>query len=153
MALWLTALANARGKSASAWRSARRREASTVSLLARDSGSHWRASSWGRRSVWHSRACLRRNSLASARPMLLRLPLSGCLWPLSLCSRATSPPAAPCASIRWSRCATNRIVEWLGKSNGQIFGKSLVKELIADLILARGHFTDYLGGFNGSTQH
>jgi hypothetical protein len=62
---------------ASAWRSARRREASTVSFLAGDSGSHWRASSWARRSLWHSRACLRRNSLASVRPMRLRLPLSG----------------------------------------------------------------------------
>ena len=43
MASWLTALANARGNSASAWRSARRREASTVSFSTRDSDSHWRA--------------------------------------------------------------------------------------------------------------
>ena len=64
-------------------------------VLDQDSDSHWRASSWARRSLWHSRGCLRRNSLASVRPMLLRLPRSGCFWPLSLWSRATSPPAAP----------------------------------------------------------
>jgi predicted permease len=31
----------------------------------------------------------------------------GCFWPLSLCSRATSPPAAPRESIRWSHCDTS----------------------------------------------
>ena len=32
---------------------------------------------------------------------------SGCFWPLSLWSRATSPPAAPRGLIRWSHCGTN----------------------------------------------
>jgi hypothetical protein len=39
--------------------------------------------------------------------MLLHSPLQGFLWPLSLCSRATSLPGARRELIRWSRCVTN----------------------------------------------